>query len=142
VDLGVALGQLQRLPEGRLRLLQPSLLEAHEAQVVVEGVGLRALGDQLAVDLLRLGQLLAPEVDEAEEVQDPRVARAQEVGLLQLPLGLLEPPGLEELPALVEVGEEEPLVERAAGIGSAIASPARAPSSRPCPPAGAPRPRG
>jgi len=72
VDLGVALGQLQRLPEGRLRLLQPSLLEAHEAQVVVEGVGLRALGDQLAVDLLRLGQLLAPEVDEAEEVQDPR----------------------------------------------------------------------
>ena len=85
----------------------------------MERVGLGALRDQLAVDLLGLVELLAAEVDEPEQVEHPRVARPQEVGLLELPLGLVEAPGLEELAPLVEVGEEQALVERAArdGVG-------------------------
>jgi hypothetical protein len=58
VDPGVALRELQRLQEGRLRVLQAAQLEADEAQVVVEGVGVGALRDELAVDLLGLVQLL------------------------------------------------------------------------------------
>jgi hypothetical protein len=119
VDLRVALREIEGLEERRLGVLRAAELEADEAQVVVEGVGLRALGDELAVDLLRLVELLAAEVHEAQEVQHPRVPGAQEVGFLELPLRLFEPARLEELLPLVVVGEEQPLVERAArdGIG-------------------------
>ena len=58
VDLRVVLGQLERLEERRLRVLEAAELEADQPQVVVEGGGLGALRDQLAVDLLGLVELL------------------------------------------------------------------------------------
>ena len=142
VDLRVALRELERLQERGLGVLQAAQLEADEAQVVVQGVGLGALRDELAVDLLRLVELLSPEVDEAEEVQHARVPGPEEVGLLELPLGLFEPAGLEVLPPLVVVSEEQALVEGASGDGVGHASRGREPSSRPSPPGAAPRPRG
>jgi hypothetical protein len=117
VDLRVAVRELERLLERRLRVLEPPQLEAHEPEVVVERVGLGALRDQLAVDLLGLAELGGAVVDEPEQVEDARVARAQQVGLFELPFGLVETARLEELLALVVVGEEQPLVERAAGDG-------------------------
>ena len=112
VDLGISLGELERLQEGRLRVLQPVQLEVDQAEVVVEDVGVGALRHQLAVDLLRLLQLVLPEVDEAQQVEHPLVARTEQVGLLQLPLRGLVLLGVVEVPALVEVGEEQPLIER------------------------------
>ena len=67
--------------------------------------------DQLPVDLFRLLVLLLLEVDEPEEVQDLLVARAQEIRLLQLALGVLVVALVVERLALVEVGEEQALVE-------------------------------
>ena len=111
MDLRVALRELDRLLERDLGVLEPAELEADEPEVVVERVDLGALRDQLAVDLLRLAELLPAVVDEAQQVEHARVARAQQVGFLELPLGLVEALRLEELAALVVVGEEEALVE-------------------------------
>jgi hypothetical protein len=121
VDLGVVAGQLQRLHEGRLGLLEAVQLEVDEAEIVEEGVGLRALRGELAVDLLRLLQFVLPEVHEAEEVQDALVARPQEIRFLELALGVLESPLVVVGLALVEVREEEPLIERGPGRGLAHA---------------------
>ncbi len=112
VDLRVALRQLERLQERRLGVLEPVELEADEAEVVVQRVRVGALRDELAVDLLGLVELLGAEVDEAEDVEDARVARPQEVGLLELALRVVVALRLEELAPLVEVREEEALVER------------------------------
>ena len=106
VDLGLVLGQLEGFEEGRLGVFEAIQLEGDEAEVVVEGVGLGALRHQLAVDLLRLLELVLLEVDEAEQVQDLGVAGAQEVGLLQLTLRFVQALGVVHLLALVEVGEE------------------------------------
>jgi hypothetical protein len=115
VDLVVVPGQLERLQERELRLLEAVELEVDEAEVVVERRHLGALRGQLAVDLLRLLQLVLFEIDEAEQVEHVLVARPQQVGLLQLPLGLHELALLVERLAAVEVGEEQPLVEGSAG---------------------------
>ena len=74
----------------------------------MKGVGLGALGDQLAVDLLGLLELLLAVVDETEQVEDPDVAGAKEVGLLELPLGVFEPPGLEQLRPLLKWVRKRP----------------------------------
>ena len=55
----------------------------------MEGVGLGALGHELAVDLFGLLELLLAEVDEPQEIQDLLVPRAQEIGLFELALGLV-----------------------------------------------------
>jgi hypothetical protein len=117
VDLGVLAVQLERLQESRLRFVEPAELVVDEAEVVEEGVGLRALRHQLPVDLFRLLVLLLPEVDEPEEVQDLLVARAQEVRLFQLALGVLVVALVVERLALVEMGEEQALVEGRPGGG-------------------------
>src|SRR5262249_27996910 len=115
----VVLRELEGLQERVLRVLEPVELEVDEPQVVEERVGLGALGHELAIDLLGLLVLVLLEVDEPQEVQDLLVPRPQQVGLLQLPLRLLELTRLVEVFALVEVGEEQPLVEGAAGDGVA-----------------------
>ncbi len=117
VDLRVLAVQLERLQERRLRFLEAAELVVDEAEVVEERVGLGALRDELAVDLLRLFVLLLLEVDEPEEVQDLLVARPQEVRLLQLALRVLVAPLVVVPLALVEVGEEQPLVEGGPGRG-------------------------
>ena len=121
VDLGVVARQLQRLQERQLGFLQAVELEVDEAEVVEERVGLGALGGELAVDLLRLLELVLPEIDEPEEVQDPLVAGPKQVRFLELALRVLETPLVVEGLALVEVREEEPLIERGPGRGLAHA---------------------
>src|SRR6202008_8522 len=49
VDLRVVLGQLERLQDRQLRVLEPVQLQVDEAEVVEERVGLGALRGQLAV---------------------------------------------------------------------------------------------
>jgi hypothetical protein len=110
----VVLGQLQRLEERVLGLFEPVQLEVDEAQVVVQRGDLGALRGQLAVDLLRLLELVLLEVDEAEQVEDVLVARPQQVRLLQLALRFRELALVVERLPPVEVGEEEPLVEGSA----------------------------
>jgi hypothetical protein len=114
-DLRVLLRELERFQEGQLRVLEAVELQVDQAEVVEERVGLGALGRELAVDLLRLLVVLLLEVEQPEQVEDLVIARAQQVGLDQLALGFVQPPGVVGLLARLEVLEKQALVRRLPG---------------------------
>ncbi len=70
-DLRVLPRDLQGSEERRLGIFEPAELEADEPEIVVEGVGFGAFGDQLPVDFLGLLELLLTEVDEARAGSAP-----------------------------------------------------------------------